>query len=357
MVMLPFSKGDAPNLQTYIVLGIVGFYIVLRVFLPGHPQRGRGSITNYLLLGSDLVVAMGSVIASKGLDSGLLLYSFTPIISASLLFNWGLTSSIAGASALSLVLVHVGLSQLGQGFAWIMQDNYLITLLLYIITCALLAIIPYHTNLNIRRRVESEAIIKERQRVRREIHDGIAQSLGYLNLKARELQQSLSKQSSESTFRVMGEIQEVIENTYDDIRESLNSLSLEREELSLVPALKAYLQDFTAKTGIQVESSFPQGEIDLLPNEELQMLRIAQEALNNVRKHAAATKVWLSLRQTDKAVELTIRDNGQGLISSQDRKERHGLRIMRERIEDLGGTLSITGTPGEGTEVTARLPR
>jgi len=91
----------------------------------------------------------------------------------------------------------------------------------------------------------------------------------------------------------------------------------------------------------------------------LQLLRIVQEALTNVRRHALATRVWVKLESTRQAVGLIIKDNGQGFTLS-DLEESppgyHGLNIIRERAEGLGGGLDISTAPGEGTEVRVSLP-
>ena len=358
MLVLPLSKEEFPSFQAYITVGLVGIYIIARVFLPYKPQRGRGNLANYFLLGSDLGVAQGALIASGGLSSGFLVYSLIPIISAALIFDQKVTFPVVAISLFSLLVVHLGLSQLSGQFPWLMLNGYFSMLLLYSIACILIVIIPYQANLNIRRRIERESIIEERKRMRREIHDGIAQSLGYLNLKAGLLQQSLSKGESDFLPQAVKEIQEVIQNTYTDIRESVDSLTLEKESFSLLPSLNKYLQDFSSKTQIEVEADLPKRGINLLPNEELQFLRIAQEALSNVRKHAEASKVWLSLRESDAGVELVIKDNGRGFnLQGENQKGHHGLQIMRERIEGLGGTLSINSQPDEGTEIKAILPR
>ncbi len=92
---------------------------------------------------------------------------------------------------------------------------------------------------------------------------------------------------------------------------------------------------------------------------ELQLLRIAQEALTNVRRHAMATEVEVKLENTGQAVEMTVRDNGQGfdLFDLEEPSPGyHGLNIIRERAEGLGGFVDISTAPGEGTAVMVSLP-
>jgi len=88
-------------------------------------------------------------------------------------------------------------------------------------------------------------------------------------------------------------------------------------------------------------------------------LRIAVEALTNVEKHALATRVWVKLENTPQRVELVVKDNGQGFSLAgheQNPTGHHGLIIMKERAESLGGTCDIVSNPGEGTEIRVSLP-
>ena len=98
----------------------------------------------------------------------------------------------------------------------------------------------------------------------------------------------------------------------------------------------------------------------LPPAAEVQILRIVQEALLNVERHAEATEAWITLSSTRGTVDLTVRDNGRGLASDANggrESGQHGLRVMRERAGSIGGTLDITSGPGQGTEVRVSVPR
>jgi len=150
-----------------------------------------------------------------------------------------------------------------------------------------------------------------------------------------------------------------VQDTYDNIRESIDQLSTEPRNLPLIPALRGYSREFGKQTGIQAKFDVPRAFPQLSPVAELQLLRIAQEALTNVRRHALATKVEVKLENTTQAVEMIVRDNGQGFTLLDQKKSPpgyHGLNIIKERAEGLGGTVKISTAPGEGTEIRVSLP-
>ena len=354
----PLSVSVMPTMQLYVILmSTLAVYSVLKVFSPLRWQA-RSKMTYIILIG-DFLICIVLVIYTNGLNSPFLLYSLTPIITAALLFEEKVSLSLAAVASLSLSVTHLVLSQFSERFAWIMQGYNLTLLIVYTLFCFVVASVPYRTNLNIRRRIEGEAINEERRRIAREIHDGVAQSLGYLNLKIKQVSDLVSSQNDVSAITGLGEIREVVQGTYEDIRESINQLSTETRSLPVVLALRNYVREFGDNTGIPVQFDVPKSFPGLSPVAELQLLRIVQEALTNVRRHAAASKVAVKLEDTGESVEVTVRDNGRGfnLLTMEDAPPGyHGLNIIKERAEGLGGRVNIVTSPEEGTEVKVSLP-
>ncbi|MFH1382888.1 MAG: sensor histidine kinase [Chloroflexota bacterium] len=345
------------QLQTYIILGVLGIYTVLRVFSPLR-WRERGTMT-YLILIGDFLLCLALVIYTKGLNSPFLLYSLTPIMTASLFFEESIALSLASVSTVSLSIIHIAVSQFSDRYSWIMQGHNLTLLIVYTLFCFVSASVPYRINLNIRRRIEREAIIEERRRIAREMHDGVAQSLGYLNLKTKLANDALASQNVVKALTEINDIRKVVHDTYDDIRESIDQLSTEIKNLPLISTLSNYTREFGNNNGIKVQFGVTRAFPELSPVAELQLLRIAQEALTNVRRHAVATKVDMKLENTNEAIELVVKDNGRGFFLSdleQSPPGYHGLNIIKERAEGLGGAVAITTAPGEGTEVRVSLP-
>ncbi len=354
----PFlSAPTMPPSQLYIILGTLGVYTMLKVFSPLH-WRARSTLT-YLILIGDFLLCILLVIYTNGLNSSFLLYSLTPIMTAALLFEERFALALASVASLSLSATHIFLSQVTERFAWVMQGHNLTLLIIYTLFCFVTATVPYRINLNIRRRIEREAIIEERRRIAREIHDGLAQSLSYLNLKTKAVSDFLSTQNTVQALTELGDIREVVQDTYEDIRESIDQLSTEIRTVSLITALGNYVREFSDNNGIRVKFNVPKAFTRLSPVAELQLLRIAQEALTNVRRHAMASGVEIKLEHVNSAVEMSIKDNGQGfdLLKLEDAPPGyHGLNIIKERAEGLGGSVNISTSPGEGTEVRISLP-
>ena len=349
--------GRMPPVQLYIILSTLGVYTILRVFSPLRWQA-RGTMT-YLILIGDFLLCILLVIYTNGLNSIFLLYSLAPIMTAALLFEEKVSLSLAATASLSLSITHLAFSQFTERFTWIMQGYNLTLLIVYTLFCFVVAMVPYRINLNIRRRIEREAIIEERRRIAREIHDGVAQSLSYLNLKTRAASDSVSSQNTVQALTELNEIREVVQDTYEDIRESIDQLSTEIRSVPIMTALGNYVREFGTNSAIRVQFNVAKPFTKLSPVAELQLLRIVQEALTNVRRHAMASEVEVKLENTRESVEMLVRDNGQGFNLLELEKSPpgyHGLSIIKERAEALGGSLNILTAPGKGTELKVSLP-
>ena len=356
--LVPFlGAPPMPPLQLYIILGTLGIYSILRVFSPLR-WRERSTMT-YLILVGDFLLCLLLVVFTNGLNSSFLLYSLTPIMTAALLFEERMALALATTASVTLSITHLTLSQVSERFTSLMQGYNLTLLIVYTLFCFVAASVPYRINLNIRRRIEREAIIEERRRIARELHDGVAQSLSYLNMKTKLVSDSVSAQQTVQALTELGDVRKVAQDTYEDIREAIDQLSTEIRNLPIIPALANFIREFGSNNGIKVQFDVSRAFPQLSPVAELQLLRITQEALTNVRRHAQATEVEVNLEHTPQAVEMIVKDNGQG-FNLTDLEESppgyHGLNIIRERAEGLGGSLNISTAPGEGTAVMVSLP-
>jgi len=124
-------------------------------------------------------------------------------------------------------------------------------------------------------------------------------------------------------------------------------------------ALGNYVREFGQNNGIKVRFTAPKPFPRLSPVAELQLLRIAQEALTNVRRHALASEIEVKLETNPQSVEMRIKDNGRGfnlLDLEKSPPGYHGLTIIKERAEGLGGNVDISTAPGQGTEIKVSLP-
>ncbi len=203
-------------------------------------------------------------------------------------------------------------------------------------------------------RVQSLAVLEERSRIAREMHDSLAQILGYLSLETQTLEALTRQHDEEAALTELAQARELIKSAQADVRENILSLRTTLAgDVGFVTALTQYVEEFGIQTGIDGQVSAA-GETSLSPLIETQAVRIVQEALTNVRKHARASQVRVNLRADGGFLTIGITDNGVGLTA--ERNGHFGLQMMRERAESVGGSLDVISLPGQGTRVLARVP-
>jgi two-component system sensor histidine kinase UhpB len=190
----------------------------------------------------------------------------------------------------------------------------------------------------------------ERQRIARELHDQIGQTLTVALL-------TLKRAVDAAPAEIRGDLadtQEIVRASLDEVRSIARRLRPDAlEDLGLRSALQALCNQFTQATGIDVVKQITAQADQLSPDVSLVCYRIAQESLTNIARHSEAQKVWLDLH-INPAAEATLRiaDNGKGGVSSQGA----GITGMRERAMLVQATLTITSPSNEGTEVRLAVP-
>lgn len=203
---------------------------------------------------------------------------------------------------------------------------------------------------------EYRAALAERTRLAREIHDGLAQTLGYLKLRAAQISGWLQSGEEQRTANGIEEIQQLLNEVYVDAREAIDGLHLQTGKQNLEAWIREVITDFEALSDVEVIWDSPP-EIAFPLEVHTQLQRIVQEALSNVRKHAEATQVYLRWHADDRCLRLEIADNGRGFDSSDiPLFTQHGLRTMRERAELLEADFQISSRPHGGTKIVIMLP-
>ena len=203
-------------------------------------------------------------------------------------------------------------------------------------------------------------IVAERERIARELHDSIAQVLGVIHLRLRGLEPEVRDVPGNGVATEIGELAEIADEAYTDVREAILGL---RESVTsadgLEGALGEYLRKYSRQTGIEATLHCNgSARRALTPRSEVQLLRVVQEALTNVRKHAGARHASVSLNADDGVVTLDVADDGSGFDPGRLEEaldHGFGLGSMRERVELIGGTLAVHTAPGKGTRVEVRL--
>jgi PAS domain S-box-containing protein len=202
---------------------------------------------------------------------------------------------------------------------------------------------------------------EERTMIAREIHDELGQALTGLKMDLSSLQKSLRKTGELDLSRLtektttMGQL---IDSTIQTVRKIATDLRPGiLDDLGLVAAIEWQSQDFQKRTGIKCNFTPDMDELDLNAERSTTLFRILQETLTNVARHSEATEVVVTLDRDENHLALEIRDNGKGISQTEISGHRSlGLLGMRERAQRLGGDLTISGAPGKGTIVTARIP-
>jgi nitrate/nitrite-specific signal transduction histidine kinase len=217
-------------------------------------------------------------------------------------------------------------------------------------------------NARLYRQMQDLAVIQERERIAREMHDGIAQLLGYVNTQTIAVNKFISNGEFELAQEELAKMQDIARDLYSDVREGILALrTATQRRKGLVGALLEYVERFREMSGLQVEVEVSPDAANpaLNPSTEIQLMRIVQEALTNVRKHSRATTTALTFQRNGDHLQVTIADNGQGFDLARLPTRgwpRFGLQTMRERAQSVGGTLQIETAPGQGTRVLVRVP-
>ena len=205
--------------------------------------------------------------------------------------------------------------------------------------------------------------LAERQRLAREIHDTLAQGFASI-VTVYEAARAEVGSRPEVALRRLEEVGRTARASLAEARRVVSALRPEAlEHATLAGALDAIVHDFSAETGIDTRRTVDGEPRDLNPEAEAALLRVAQEALANARKHARASRVTVTLTYLDDSARLDVRDDGVGFDSESAAGARNGwpgggfgLTSMRERLEGQGGTLTIESAPAAGTAIAAVLP-
>ena len=225
----------------------------------------------------------------------------------------------------------------------------------------LLLTVGHHLGVAIaKQRSDAEArrlsIIEERSSLAHELHDSLAQTLASLRFQVRMLDDALGAVPIPAAARSdLARVRAGLDEAHTELRELLTSFRAPLDRRGLVPALEKLTARFGRETGIHALFQNNSRNLELSPTEELQVLRIVQESLANIRKHAGAHTVRVLLtRETSGSHVVLVEDDGVGFspTGAGERGGEHiGLSIMDERARRIGAELRIESEPGEGTRV------
>ena len=200
------------------------------------------------------------------------------------------------------------------------------------------------------------AVAEERALLARELHDSIAQSLVFLKIQVQLLRTAVQRGQAAQMQTALDELDTGLRESIGDVRELLVHFRTRTNTDDIKQALQETLQKFQHQTGLPTYLKIQGDGLPLLPDVQVQVLHVVQEALSNVRKHSRATQVDLDVFK-GAHWRFVVHDNGVGFDLHSGHGESHvGMKIMRERAERIGAEVAILSDPGQGTTVTLTLP-
>jgi signal transduction histidine kinase len=354
-VLLFFFNEIRPFLvpNTYLVT-IIAVYTVLRMYYPSY-RFGKTSFTRSLIV-IDLLFCCSLPFLSGGIISPFILFPLTVVLSVGLYFRQRTTYLIAGIVSFSIVGSEILSHELATTDSVLPDQVYIVLMAVYIIIAFLIAWLPYVSNLNLSATIKERSIAQERSRISRELHDGIAQRLSSLILKMDVFSQELPDIETSKAVDTIKELKHELQESYSETRDVINLLRMKMPETpSILPTLAQYTQEFARNMGINCHLYLSDGHYELHPLASSEILYIIQEALNNVKKHSSAKKIEVDFETTSEEVKIKIKDDGQGFHPGPTQGH-HGLDVMRERTEGIGGTFTIASSPGHGTVIEITIP-
>lgn len=205
------------------------------------------------------------------------------------------------------------------------------------------------------------AILSERERLARELHDNLGQVLAFISTQGEVVQHLLDEDQATTVGSHLARLIQVADEAGADLRESILSLRTPFVQHGLISALQDYIQRYEQRYGLHTEILLPEDGLDSAfePVAEVQILRILQEGLTNARRHSGTARIQIAFAPLEGQVQITMRDEGKGFdvgILQDDSRRGFGLRFMRERAEAIGGSLEVQSTPGAGTCLVVKVP-
>ncbi|WP_214628452.1 sensor histidine kinase [Paenibacillus agaridevorans] len=208
---------------------------------------------------------------------------------------------------------------------------------------------------NWREKVRFTAVIEERQRLARELHDAVSQQLFAISMTATAVSRTIERdwERAKRQVQLIEEMAAVAQSEMRALLLHLRPVHLEGKNLG--QALKALIEELQQKIPMEITLEVDE-TITLLPAAEDHLFRIAQEALSNTLRHSKADKMTIRLMRLDNRVHMTLQDSGIGFDLEVKKQTSYGLLTMEERVNELGGSMQMMSQPGEGTTIHLWVP-
>ncbi|MBB5785666.1 histidine kinase [Jiangella mangrovi] len=367
------SSGDLSSRDRFTGLLTVGVLVVVYLLigrrLVGTEERGWQAVVQLLVSWAGLYLLIGMGIY----DAYFLLFGLIPHIWVFLSTRWAVVATFVLLTGLALIEVgHDGWNtekirdvapqaglQIGLS---LLMGLFITSVFIQAEKRAALIDELERARTELAQTEHSRGVLAERERLSHEIHDTLAQGFTSILTLAQAIEVALDRNPGAVRDR-LALLEQTARDNLAEARALVSSLApVGLQDATLPEAIERIAARFADETGLDVAVQVD-GTAPVLPaNVEVVLLRTAQEALTNVRKHAGARRVTVALRFRPGpagAATVAVVDDGQGFEPDATTRDRYGLRGMRARVEQVGGLLEIQSTPGAGTTVraTVAVPR
>ncbi|MBW2734223.1 MAG: sensor histidine kinase [Deltaproteobacteria bacterium] len=315
--------------------------------------RAKAHIVIFVSLCVDLLVLLYLIIASGGIHSPLMAVQLVFTMLFTLLFPRPLAiiPPVLTLPILATVTQVLGTQRMFADLLLVLWYTALnLTVVYVVVYLEARERAAFDEVLRLQRLQRHQALVTERTRIAREIHDGVGAALSGILLQAEYLAGEVVE---EGLVEEVAELREAAIEGMDELRRAVSMLHTEFELSSAIPD---YSQAFAQRHRLEVDVEVSGLEPSLSPEAQLALFRILQEALSNALRHSKAKKVMVSVVFERTHVTLTVVDDGKGFDPAEQTPGHYGLRSMRERSSRVGGEVSIDSSPGEGARIEARLP-
>ncbi len=355
----PHTRHSVDLHWAYGLLVLIGVITLARARLA--IKRPNASILSYLLALDAALLAL-AIHFTGGVQSELWLFYYFVLIAGAL---------NPRPITIQIIFPLVLLSYVGATLPDLIHKDWavievVLTRLVFLFLTGMLtrqvALTRSHLSDELGRLSEELSLSQERNRIAREIHDGVGHSLVNCILTL-ELCGRLVRKQPDEACRIIEQEESDLRAVLDEMRDYVRHLRpAEIENEPFLPLVKRYLDRFEERTGLDTTLRSRVREIDLVPSSKLVLLRILQEALTNAAKHSDATEIDVSLARTgDHGAHCVICDNGCGfdekeVLGDPASRQGFGLRTMKDRAASVGGDVQVESAPGEGTKVSVYIP-
>lgn len=309
-------------------------------------------------------VAVLAVIAVT-IDESVTYVAFPALIWAA--FRFGLRGATLAIAIVACAAIGITAHDVGPFFKQPIDDRTLSTQVYIVVTALttlfLCAVVSERARsaaaLAEAKRRQDERAVEERHRIARDLHDSVSQALFSTNLHTRTAQKEIAREelsSSASLAQELNAIAELTKGAQSEMRALISELGRDPVEDGLVVALTRHARSLAAQDGLAIHVDSSEGGVALDPAVATQMFGIGREALANVMKHSGASIAWIRIDAPLQRVVVEISDDGRGFDTSALHPGHFGLESMRSRAAEIGASLTIKSTPGQGTVVRVDAP-